>query len=359
MKRIDRDPLRFDTFALFARFLQKEKLPLGEEEGLRRFVKKVRESAEEATKSEGFLFGQRTESLFEMVVASLGHVKFLKQEDLGDVFYQLPDDLQVPDFRVVFGDDVHAFVEVKNVHQVDAPLVRGAREVERLANYARLMKCELFFATFWSRWGMWTLVREQHLAREGNKRVLTLEKAFTLNEMALVGDLFVATRAPLRVCVETLPVSKGPAERRGKKGGKQPLKVQSVGFYTENGRITDPVELRIADFIVFYGRWPAGDVIIERDTDGGITAVEFSYAPPPEASHQEAQGCDGIGSLSEMLSRAFRDTTTRGDEVIATRADFVPGEYRDFIPPDFFFVKRRVLPLWVFRLAPKDTAAAD
>ncbi|MDY7229848.1 hypothetical protein [Hyalangium rubrum] len=355
MKRIPRDPLRFDTFALFAHHLQQAKLPLNHRAALRRFIDNIKASTKASLASPTFLHGQRTEALFEMVVATLGQVKLLKREDEGDVFHKLPHAIRPPDFRLLLADDTQALAEVKNYHQKGGfePQTFKSDYVMELTAYAHAMRCELFFATYWARWSTWTLVREHHLAHTGGQRSLTFKKAIAVNEMALVGDLSVASRAPLRFRVETKPISGAQLTRKGRpaRRQKQLLEIQSVGIYSDHGRITDPTELRIAAFLMFYGRWQEGEQRVETDEHGGIVAVEIPVEPDPESSQQEKQGFDVVGTLSGMLSRLYHHKTMRKGRIAGVRTDFEPGEYTNLIPPDFDY-SRSVLPLWVFQMQP-------
>jgi hypothetical protein len=119
VKRVSRDPLRFDTFSLFAHHLQKAGLPLHQRSAQRRFLDAVKASTRAALASDTFVHEQRTEALFEMVVASLGAVRLLKKEDEGAVFHILPHPVQPPDFRLILSDGSQALVEVKNHHQAE------------------------------------------------------------------------------------------------------------------------------------------------------------------------------------------------------------------------------------------------
>ncbi|SEM44856.1 hypothetical protein SAMN05444354_1173 [Stigmatella aurantiaca] len=290
-----------------------------------------------------------------MVVATLGQVKLLKREDEGDVFHKFPHAIRPPDFRVILADDTQALVEVKNYHQKEGsePQTFRSDYVMELAAYAREMKCELFFATYWARWNTWTLVREHHLTRTDGRRSLSFPMAMAVNEMALVGDLSIASRAPLRFRFETKPISGPTLTRAGRHASrqKQLLEFQSAGIYSERGRITDPVELRIAVFLMFYGRWREGAQRVETNEHGGITAVEIPIEPDPESSMQGQQGFDIVGALSGMLSRLYREKTTKKGRIAGVRTDFEPGEYANLIPPDFDW-SRSMLPLWVFKMQP-------
>src|SRR6185312_3071989 len=121
MKRLVRDPFRFDGFSLFATYGQKASVSLKDPASVGGFIAAVKASAERALSNEAFLFGQRTEALFERVVASLGGCRLLKREDVGDVFHTAETDVQPPVFRSVWEEGKQLLVGVKTSHQGAAP----------------------------------------------------------------------------------------------------------------------------------------------------------------------------------------------------------------------------------------------
>jgi adenylate cyclase len=161
MKRLSRDPMRFDLINAFAEYGREEKVSLRSQEATTDFVERVRNSINQSLSNEALLHGVRTESMFEALVASLGDaVEILKHEDAGDV-YVSDETLHVPDFRIVLGDGSQMLIEVKNFYQTKD--LRQAFEVDRdyldgLVRYAKAMTCPLFVAVYWTRWNIWTLV---------------------------------------------------------------------------------------------------------------------------------------------------------------------------------------------------------
>lgn len=201
MKRLSRDPLRFDAFNLFATYGEKASISLKDPASVDGFVRTMREAADRALSQEAFLFGQRTEAPFERIVAGLGGCRLLKREDVGDVFHGFDSEVQPPDFRVVLNDGQQLLIEVKNFYQGQPPK-REQRErtsyLDSLVAYAEAMKCELRVATYWVRWNRWTLVPVGAFRRGEKWSTLSMRDAICANEMNRLGDILVGTRWPLR-----------------------------------------------------------------------------------------------------------------------------------------------------------------
>ena len=86
MKRLPRDPIRFDLINAFAEFGRNEKVSLRDPSAADGFVDRARESINRSLANEAFLHGVGTELMFESMVASLGAVEVLKTEDSGEIY---------------------------------------------------------------------------------------------------------------------------------------------------------------------------------------------------------------------------------------------------------------------------------
>src|SRR5882762_3322376 len=117
MKRIPRDPFRFEVFDLLAILAQQQKVTINTTDATEQLLARVRTSVEKALGSDTFMYGQHTQALFEALTVSLGVVKLLKREDAGDIYAD--EDLQIPDYRAVLRDGHQLLVEVKNQYQKD------------------------------------------------------------------------------------------------------------------------------------------------------------------------------------------------------------------------------------------------
>ena len=189
MKRLPRDPMRFELINVFAAFGPEEKVSLREPAATNGFVARTRASVESSLKNEAFLHGLRTQSMFEALVVSLGAVEILKQEDSGEIYAS--DDpehmLEVPDFRLVLEEGSQILVEVKNFYQDKDPtqsFALGANYLEGLIRYSKLMACNLLLAIYWTKWNIWTLVPPEVLRSEGQRRKLDMLDAINANQVS-------------------------------------------------------------------------------------------------------------------------------------------------------------------------------
>src|SRR5712692_4020072 len=176
MKRLPRDPIRFDMINAFADFGRKEKVSLRDTTVADGFVQRTRASIERSLSNEQFLQGIRTELMFESLVASLGAVDILKQEDSGEI-YVSDETFRVPDFRLVLADGSQMLVEVKNFFQkADATqsFELDGNYLEGLVRYAKAMSSNLQLAIYWARWNIWTLVPPEVFTNAGMKRTLDM-----------------------------------------------------------------------------------------------------------------------------------------------------------------------------------------
>lgn len=342
MERLPRDPIRFDLVNAFAEFGCEEKVSLRDPAtATDGFVERTRESVRRSLSNEALLHGLRTQSMFEALLVSLGAVELLKQEDAGEI-YAFDETLEVPDFRLVLRDGSQLLVEVKNFYQTNN--ARKSFEVdeeylEGLIRYSTTMRCDLFFAIYWVKWNVWTLVPPDVFQFQGNKRSLDLLDAMKANHMASLGDYAIGTRFPLSFVMyadTTKPRSIGP-DQTGT------FTVANVEVYCAGHRITDLVEMGIATYLMFYGKWEYEAEL--KLAANEIEAVEHRWVP--DEDHQ--QGFEIVGSLSELFSTFYRFRTQEEGELTRLRLDVTPGFLGQLIPEDH---KGHNLPLWRFRLQP-------
>jgi hypothetical protein len=337
--------MRHEPLDLLARHVLQRGGPLRAPDSLGGFLAALRASIESAVANPQFLYGKRTESLFEMIVASLGAVRLLKSEDSGDAFHNLDGGIRVPDFRIVLEGGQQCLIEVKNFYQKrgDEPYTMDTEYVQGLVNYSRTMSCRLFFAVYWTRWNIWTLVDEPNLETVGEVRRLALGNAMAANEMALVGDKMIGTRSPLRIRLGV------ESERRSIDGAEQVVTIRSTQISSEDRVLSHPNEVRFATFLIFNGDWEEVEQV-DVDDRGNIVSVVFEYAPTEERNGDKTQGFSFVGTMSGMLSRQYAAQTVIDGEVALVRGAFEPGHAGDLIPtrgPD------TALPLWVIMLQPR------
>src|SRR6266542_3694469 len=115
MKRVKRNPMRFETLDLFGRFHRDLSRDWNDPAVIDEFFSEYRTALQGRLKED--LHGALNEPMFENVVARLGHVKLIKKEDTGGDFFHahsFSEGLQLPDYRILLPDDRQILVEVKN-----------------------------------------------------------------------------------------------------------------------------------------------------------------------------------------------------------------------------------------------------
>jgi hypothetical protein len=80
----DRKPTKFDALSVFAAWGRDESVAITHKDAVSRFARFLEESLKESLQSDTLLYGNRTQALFEVVVANLGAVQFVTSEDSGD-----------------------------------------------------------------------------------------------------------------------------------------------------------------------------------------------------------------------------------------------------------------------------------
>lgn len=349
MKRIQRDPLKFDAFALFAKFLAQntENLSLRDPNAVGKLLDAIRGPIEDLAKKDTFVFGNRTEALFQMVVGSLGKVALLRKEDEGEILYGTDEELIAPDFRIVLRDRSQFLVEVKNHYQKagQEPHRQNNEYLNKLIAYAALMNVELLLATYWVRWSIWTLVPASAFVREGKYATLSLEDAMKRNEMARIGDIFIGTRWPLRFRIDVEELS------RTEEGDRQDrtLVIKTVRLLSEDRPLLEEADRQVATALLLYGNWNESEHF-ETDEQGALTAVEYRFSPPEEGRMQARQGFDIVASMSSLISRVFLQGTSKGGAVAGINLNFEPGRFGQLIPDNY---ESSALPLWQLTLSAK------
>ena len=345
MKRLPRDPVRFDVFAAFAEHAAKRGVPIHDKATLRDFGAAVQDVTEKSLGEKTFVFGNRVQVMFETIVAALGEVRAIKQEDSGSGYFA--DDIKLPDYRLVLADGSGLLVEVKNHHQRETkphePFEMEVSYLRKLEAYSRMMNTDLTFAIYWSAWNLWTLTSASAFTVNGDHAVLTMADAFKASQMARIGDVMLGTRAPLRFRVETVETDRQGVQRR--------VVIDNAMLLCEDRPIAAEVERRIAMMLMLYGDWRE-EQVVELSDDDKLTAVEYRFAPPEEAQRQNEQGFEMNSFISSMVSKLFREATVKDGVVTALHMEFTPGEFGRLIPTDYDQI-RVALPLWRCVLQPR------
>jgi hypothetical protein len=112
MKRIPREPERFEVLELFNSLGLRHGFSLGDKESENRFIRTVAQSFSATSKNPIFLYGRRVQAMFGYVVAALGSASLVKEEDAGELYVRDPD-VRPLDFLVGLEAGSSFLVEVK------------------------------------------------------------------------------------------------------------------------------------------------------------------------------------------------------------------------------------------------------
>lgn len=332
----------FDLLAEFGKFGLERKLALTEPETRAAFGLHVAESVDRALADPALLHGQRTEAMFEAMMASLGDFRLVKPEDGGRVISSEP--LRVPDFRIVLTSGEQWLVEVKNIY-IDNPS-RQQRKVmtreyrQQLEAYASATGAELKLAIFWARWSMWTLVAPARFADASGDVVIDMLTAAQANELGTLGDRTIGTRPPLRLRLFMDPERTSTIDE----DGQVTAVIGWVAMYCGQDEITDPTEQQVAWIFMQHGEWPGSEAVPVVKGDR-LVAIDFSWEP----EERQNEGFEMIGTLSRVFSRYFADATLADGAIVQLRAPHRPSWFEPMIKPSYV---SKALPLWRFQLKP-------
>src|ERR1700722_750498 len=294
MHQIRRGSLKFEAFKSLAAYAFEQNVPLLAPNTSTEFVAELTDAIRTATNDDKFIFGHRTEAMFAAMVACLGSVIIIKQEDGSDCFAQ-DAACQVPDFRVVLGTGDQMLIEAKNFHPIasaTAAFQGKAAYLDGLIAYAALMKCDLRIAIYWSRWNLWTLNRTDAFSRDGEWFSVALSTAMMGNEMSLLGDKHVGTKMPLKVIFEVEQLGEFVGQPNSREFS---ARIKSVYSTCAGVRIVDEAEKKIATYLMLFGDLAlSSQPVFENNR---VIAIEHEF----RKEQKTYQGFELVGSLSSML----------------------------------------------------------
>jgi hypothetical protein len=198
VKKLGRDPRKLETLNLFSLLQKHDGSTLYDPANHASFFAQVNSGLAEVLDSESTLRGMRVQSLFAGMVENLGGARLLKQEDVGDCYYEGAD-LCPPDFRIVTTSGDVMLVETKNHFSKKAlsPFRIRCSDLERLERYSAMVGTPLRIAIYWAAWNLWTLTSPAIFSRSGKYAELEFRRATMQNEMASLGDFLIGTKYPL------------------------------------------------------------------------------------------------------------------------------------------------------------------
>ena len=353
MKRLERTDVGIEYVKLLADHSKRKGSHSYSEDAIKAFGDEVGESLAASAQAEHRLRGLRVEALFMCVVASLGKVALIKEEDAGECYYA-GDDVSPPDYRIVLNDGTQLLVEVK-AHRLEKSFEKVYKishaRIERLRRYAELTKTELRFAIFWEEMSTWTLNRLDAFdaGASGKKWSIGYGRAIMTNEMRSLGDKIIQTIAPLRVRILFDPEKSEPVPEGG---GRHTVCIDGLRLLSHETPL-DGRSAKIAWKLLWYGGWSEVEENAHQEGDR-LLWVEYTYAPTgwdePE-SQMEQGGPAFVGQISGMISRGYLDGAKGTVHSSATGDVLQPGYMSNFIPEDWDF-KAEALRLWIFEQEP-------
>ena len=337
MKKLIRNPEKFDVLELFASMAAEHGYDLRDPVAQDDFVERVKTSIEKSKSSSITVFGKRVEFLFAYVAGALGKVKLVKQEDSGDLYFA-GDEVLAPDYRLTMPDGSQFFVEVKNSHLTQPEKRFSIKKdyYKKLKAYSELNGLELKFAVYFSAWNLWSLLPIDSFEEQETDYVIDLPSAMAKSEMSVLGDRMVGTAPNLELHLLADPDEASTVDE----SGKALFITRSVRIYCAGNEVIDEQEKRIAFYLMRFGDWKESETeaIISENK---LTGMKFVFSP----EHQEEPNFAIIGNLSTMVSNGFRELTIKDGEVVALTLGIDPAAFGALIP-DYYSGKG--LPLWRF-----------
>lgn len=335
MKRLKRNPEKFDVLDLFCAMGVKHGYDLSDPASQADFLERVRSSFESSKVHDTTIYGKRTEALFAYVVGGLGKAKLLKQEDAGEVYYK-GDDMSLPDYRLLLNDGNKMLIEVKNCNHTNLGNNLSIKKEyhNKIKRYADLQSLPLKFAIYLSAWNLWALLSIDYFDEHKGSYTIQLAKALACSEMAVLGDRIVATTPNLEL---HLLASQDEAEHLNN-SGEAKFTARDLRIYCAGHEVTREMEKKIGFFLIRYGDWreESAETIVES---GKLMGLKFVFSP----IEQEESNFAFIGSLSSMISSGFRELSVNENGVKSLTLGIEPSAFEIVIPEDY---KGEQLPLW-------------
>jgi hypothetical protein len=317
-------------------------------ERVNRFVTDLAKGLNESLANHSRIHGLRAQTMFQGMIIGLGGVRLIKEEDIGEFFFEGTDGrVRVPDFRLVRSDGEHLLVEVKTVDPADqlGPHRLRAADVDALRRYADLTGARLLLAHYWTAWNLWTLADAAAFGVHDGKLIVDMKTAMTASELGLLGDAAIATVPPLTVSLTADPTV--PPVATPHDSGPESKAAFAVG----DVELSD-VERRIAGFLMRFGTWK-----LTTNVADDRQRIDLVFAPEEPVL---GQPFEVVGQLSSMYSAVFRlATETEDGQVLGLRHDVTPGVLADLVPSDYFDHPDRALQLWLLRVHPSVGPATE
>lgn len=341
MKRKKRNPEKFDPVELFTAIGRDLGYTLDTDGDIGDFLDRVGKSLKASISNPAMLHGKRVEAMFAHVAGALGRCRLIKQEDAGAVFVN-GDDLEIPDYRLVLTDGTALLIEVKNFRPKDyrEDFTIDADYLSKLEAYAALNGLPLKLAVYFPNPNVWVLLSKEAFTTDHDVLRINFVEAIARNEMALLGDRMIATLHDLRIDFLGDPAECSVPYTNG----EVRFTIRDIRISCRGEEVTDAPGKTIAFYLMRYGEW------IEQENtalmqDGKVVGIRFVYAPMEPVEEQAPQIA---GTLSNMVSNAYKELTVRSGAVVALDVKHDPDVFSLGIPEGY----KGSLPLWQFILQP-------
>lgn len=345
MKRIPRDPEKFEVIDLFTAIGRDRGYKLNSQEDFEDFMSRISESFSRNQSNQRLIHGKRVESLFAHVVGALENCEIIKQEDAGEIFSSR-DDILAPDYRIITKDGNQFLVEVKNCHfpNPESPYPVSKEYMAKLEKYSEINKIPFKIAIYFSRFNYWVLLSKESFTEQKNKYVTYFPEALAKSEMVYLGDISIGTVYPLSIDF----IKDREKEASVSDSGEAHFIIGDIKLYAAEKEITNEAEKNIAFYLMQFGNWDESgpDAIMHDDEFEG---VRFTRTPLPQEGPAEHQGFRIIGTKSSMISAAYREHTVQDEAVVSLDTSTEPEIFALNIPADY---KSDELPLWRFSMKP-------
>jgi Holliday junction resolvase len=343
MKKLGREPEKLETLNLFSLLQTDDGTTLYDPANRQSFLSQVDSGLTRALDSEATLHGIRVQAMFQGMVASFDYVRLVKEEDAGNCYYQIDEEIRVPDFRVVTTKGESWLIETKNHFSKD-PMKRyriRKDDVQALRRYAEIVGAPLRFAVYWAHRNHWTLNDPDRFTQNGKYAEIEFLQAMKQNEMAILGDYTIGTTYPLSL--KLLAAMDQP--RTLSPGGVVSMRIGQVEIRSADVLLEDKIERNIALYLMMYGKWEYDGGHIELD-EAGLPVAAIHTSSPEEITPN--QGFEMVGSISSLYSQLYNSLTLEGGQVSRLNLK-EPTSLAPVIPREW---KKKQLPMWRFVIHP-------
>lgn len=347
MKKIKRNPEKFESINLFASMAQQNNYKIGDNGSIENFALRVGKSVKE-NMTDIMVHGNRTESMFSYMVSSLGEILIIKKEDAGDAFV-VNENINIPDYRIVTKEKYQFLVEVKSYNSLNFNSQYKMKKKYRdsLLEYGRVMSIDVKIAIYWTKFRTWTLVTFDDFFEEDKNIIISFPQAFSKNNMIILGDKMIGTKPNLVLKLWTdLTLTKKVNEK-----GTYQIVIKSVELLCNDKVLVDKLEQNIAFYLMQYGDWISEEprALIE---DEQLKCIEHICHPREEKLEDyEKNGFVMIGTLSQMATAYYTSLTAPEGQVERIYPESDTVNLGLTIPENY---KGKELPLWIFSVLPNN-----